>query len=163
MAPESILEGILPDFPFHEIALLYIKPTSSICLAYTVVSCLYTFFSHHIAFFFPILPHPPSLSSPSAVDPPRIIEHPRDMLNVTPGTNATFTVVASGLRLTYTWVEGDGEAISSNRGYVMVDGTLTIPIVSRSDTGSFHCLVSNAAGNVTSQSVNLTLSKLCTY
>ena len=84
------------------------------------------------------------------------------MLNVTPGTNATFTVIASGLRLTYTWMEGDGEALANNRGYVMVDGTLTIPIVSRSDAGSFHCLVSNAAGNVTSQSVNLTLGKLCT-
>ena len=99
----------------------------------------------------------------SAVDPPRIIEQPRDMLNVTPGTNATFTVVASGLRLTHTWMEGDGKALASNRGYVMVDGTLTIPIVSRSDTGSFRCLVSNAAGNVTSQSANLTLSKLCAY
>ena len=122
-----------------------------------------TSFSHHITFFFPILPHPPSLSSPSAVDPPMIIEHPRDMLNVTPGTNATFSVVASGQILTYIWMEGDGEALSSNRGYVMVDGTLTIPIVSRSDIGSFRCLVSNAAGNVTSQSANLTLSKLCTY
>ena len=92
-----------------------------------------------------------------------IIGQPRDMLNVTPGTNATFTVVASGLRLTYTWMEGDGKALSSDRGYVIVNGTLTVPIVSRSDNGSFRCLVSNAAGNVTSRSADLTLSKLCTY
>ena len=92
-----------------------------------------------------------------------IIGQPRDMLNVTPGTNATFTVVASGLRLTYTWMKGNGDPLSSNRGYVVVNGTLTIPIVSRSDTGSFRCLVSNPAGNVTSQPADLTLSKLCTY
>ena len=91
-----------------------------------------------------------------------IIEQPRDMFNVTPGTNATFTVIASGLRLTYTWIEGDGNPLS-NRRYVIVNGTLTIPIVSRSDTGNFSCLVSNQAGNVTSQSAELALGKLCTY
>ena len=85
------------------------------------------------------------------------------MFNVTPGTNATFTVVASGLRLTYTWMKGDGNPLSSDRVYVAVNGTLTIPSVSRSDNGSFRCLVSNPAGNVTSQSADLTLSKLCTY
>ena len=91
-----------------------------------------------------------------------ITEQPRDMLSVTPGTNATFTVVASGLRLTYTWMEGDGKPLS-NRRYVIVNGTLTISIVSRVDAGNFSCLVSNPAGNVTSQSADLTLSKLCTY
>ena len=92
-----------------------------------------------------------------------IIEHPHDMLNVTPGTNATFTVVASGLGLTYTWMEGDGKALSSNERYVTVNGTFTIRTVQRSDTGSYRCLVSNAAGNVSSHSADLTLSKLCTY
>ena len=91
-----------------------------------------------------------------------IIEHPQDMFNVTPGTNATFTVVAIGLRLTYTWMYGDGEPLS-NRRYVTVNGTLTIPIVQQTDTGSYRCLVTNEAGNATSQSANLTLSKLCTY
>ena len=91
-----------------------------------------------------------------------IIEHPQDMFNVTPGTNATFTVVASGLRLTYTWTEGDGKPLS-NRRYVTANGTLTIPIVEQSDTGSYRCLVSNEAGNVTSNSASLTLSKLCRY
>ena len=103
---------------------------------------------------------PPSHSSSSAVDPPMIIEHPQDMFNVTPGTNATFTVVAIGLRLTYTWMYGDGKPLS-NRRYVTVNGTLTIPIVEPSDTGSYRCLVTNEAGNATSRSANLTLSKLC--
>ena len=85
------------------------------------------------------------------------------MLNVAPGTNATFTVVASGLRLTYTWMEGDGNPLSSDRVYVAVNRTLTIPIVSRLDNGSFRCLVSNPAGNATSQSAELTIGKLCTY
>ena len=90
-----------------------------------------------------------------------IIEQPRDMFNVTPGTNATFTVVASGLRLTYTWMDGNGNPLSNR--YVIVNETLTISIVSRSDIGNFSCLVSNPAGNVTSQSAELTLGKLCTY
>ena len=102
---------------------------------------------------------PPSHSSSSAVDPPMIIEHPQDMFNVTPGTNATFTVVASGLRLTYTWMYGDGGPLS-NRRYVTVNGALTVSIVEQSDTGSYHCLVTNEAGSATSQSANLTLSKL---
>ena len=96
------------------------------------------------------------------MEPPTIIEQPRDMLNVTPGTNATFTVVASGLRLTYTWMDGNGNPLSNGR-YVIVNETLTISIVSRVDAGNFSCLVSNSAGNVTSQSAELTLGKLCTY
>ena len=116
--------------------------------------------SHHTSSS--LIPLPLSLSSSSTVYPPMITEQPRDMLSVTPGTNATFTVVASGLRLTYTWMEGDGKPLS-NRRYVIVNGTLTIPIVSRVDAGNFSCLVSNPAGNVTSQSAELTLSKLCTY
>ena len=102
---------------------------------------------------------PPSHSSPTAVDPPRIIEHPEDMFNVTPGTNVIFTVVAIGLRLNYTWMYGDGEPLS-NRRYVAVNGTLTISIVQPADAGSYRCLVTNEAGSVTSQSANLTLSKL---
>ena len=106
------------------------------------------------------VPLPPSPSSSSAVDPPMIIEHPQDMFNVTPGTNATFTVVASGPRLNYTWMYGNGKPLS-NRRYVTVNGTLTIPIVQQSDTGSYRCLVTNEAGSDTSRSANLTLSKLC--
>ena len=105
----------------------------------------------------------PSHSSSSAVDPPMIIEHPQDMFNVTPGTNAIFTVVASGSQLTYTWMYGDGEPLPSNRRYVTVNGTLTIPTVGQLDTGSYRCLVTNAAGNATSNSANLTLSKLCIF
>ena len=105
---------------------------------------------------------PPSHSSPTAVDPPRIIEHPEDMFNVTPGTNVIFTVVAIGLRLNYTWMYGDGGQLS-NRRYVPVNGTLTIPIVQQSDAGSYRCLVTNEAGSVISQSANLTLSKLCIF
>ena len=104
----------------------------------------------------------PSHSSSSAV-PPMIIEHPQDMFNVTPGTNAIFTVVANGSQLNYTWMYGDGEPLPSDRRYVTVNGTLTIPIVRQSDTGSYRCLVTNAAGNATSNSANLTLSKLCIF
>ena len=112
-------------------------------------------------------PHPPPLAHfplpllppPSAVDPPRIITQPLDMLNVIPGNDAVFIVTASGLRLNYTWMQ-NGSALPSDGRYMAVNETLTIRGVSVSDVGNYHCLVSNAAGSVTSNPARLTLSEL---
>ena len=110
----------------------------------------------------PLSPHPlPSTSSfLSAVDPPRIITQPVDMLNVIPGNNAVFTVAASGLRLTYTWMQNGSPLLSGGR-FVAADEMLTIQNVMPSDVGNYSCLVSNAAGNDTSNPAQLTLSELC--
>ena len=80
------------------------------------------------------------------------------MLNVIPGSNVMFTVVASGLRLTYTWMQ-NGSALPSDGRFVAINETLTIRDVSVSDVGSYSCVVSNAAGNDTSNPARLTLSE----
>ena len=82
------------------------------------------------------------------------------MLNVIPGNNAVFTVTASGLRLTYTWMQ-NGSALPSDGRFVAVNEMLTIQNVMPSDVGSYSCVVSNAAGNDTSDPASLTLSELC--
>ena len=81
------------------------------------------------------------------------------MLNIIPGNNAVFTVAASGLRLTYTWMQ-NGSALPSDRRFMAVNEMLTIQNVNVSDVGDYSCLVSNAAGNVTSNAARLTLSEL---
>ena len=107
-------------------------------------------------------PHP-SLSSPffpPAVDPPRITTQPQDRLNVIPDSVARFTVTASGLRLNYTWMQ-DGGALPNGGRFVTASEMLTIQNVNVSDAGSYSCVVSNAAGNDTSNSARLTLGELC--
>jgi len=71
-----------------------------------------------------------------------------------------FTVTASGLRLNYTWMQ-DGSALPSDSRFVAANEMLTIQNVMPSDVGSYSCVVSNAAGNDTSNSARLTLSELC--
>ena len=107
-------------------------------------------------------PHPlPSTSSfLSAVDPPRIITQPLDMLNIIPGNDAVFNVNASGLRLNYTWMQ-NGSALPSDDRFMAVNEMLTIQNVSVPDVGNYSCLVSNTAGNDTSNPARLTLSELC--
>ena len=81
------------------------------------------------------------------------------MFNIIPGNNAVFTVAASGLRLTYTWMQ-NGSALPSDRRFMPVNEMLTIQNVNVSDVGDYSCLVSNVAGNVTSNAARLTLSEL---
>ena len=93
------------------------------------------------------------------MDPPRITTQPQNRLNIIPGNNAIFTVAASGLRLTYTWMQNGGILLSGGR-FVAVNETLTIQNIMPSDAGSYSCVVSNAAGNDTSILASLTLSEL---
>ena len=95
----------------------------------------------------------------SAVDPPRITTQPLDMSNVIPGSTVMFTVAASGLRLTYIWMQ-NGSALSSDGRFVAANEILTIQSVMPSDVGSYSCVVSNPAGNDTSNPASLTLSEL---
>ena len=104
-------------------------------------------------------PTPPLLT----VDPPTIATQPQGMLNVIPGSNATFMVAATGLRLNYTWKQGDGSALCRCDKFVPDNNLLTIQNVQSSDVGSYYCVVSNAAGSVTSNSASLTLSELYIY
>ena len=126
------------------------KPTA--CVDHAITFLALILLSLPISF-----PSPPL--SLSAVDPPRIMTQPRDMLNVIPGNNAVFTVAAIGLRLTYTWMQ-NGSALPNDSRFMAVNETLTIQNVNVSDVGDYSCLVSNAAGNVTSITARLTLSEL---
>ena len=108
----------------------------------------------------PFFLHPSTSSFLSAVDAPNITAQPQNMLNVIPGNNAIFTVAASGLRLNYTWMQ-NGSPLPSDGRYMAVNEMLTIQNASVSDVGNYSCLVSNAAGNETSNPASLTLSELC--
>ena len=54
----------------------------------------------------------------------------------------------------------NGSPLHSDGRFVAADEMLTIQDVNVSDVGNYHCLVSNAAGNVTSNPARLTLSEL---
>ena len=93
------------------------------------------------------------------MDPPKIVTDPQDILNVIPGHNVTFSVIVAGLRLVYTWEQGDGSALPSDNRFVTNNEMFTIQNVMISDPNSYRCVVSNAAGNVNSNSATFTLSE----
>ena len=71
------------------------------------------------------------------------------------GVDVIFTVVASGPGLMYQWYR-DGDVLTDGLG---ISGTntssLTITSVQAGDAGSYHCVVSNAFGSVTSTAAAL--------
>jgi len=93
------------------------------------------------------------------VDPPTIVTNPQDVLNVIPGHSVVFSAMAAGLRLVYTWEQGDGSALPSDNRFVTNNEMLTIQNVMISDPNSYRCVVSNAAGSVNSSSATFTLSE----
>ena len=54
----------------------------------------------------------------------------------------------------------NGSALPNDSRFVAVNEMLTIQNVNVSDVGDYSCLVSNAAGNDTSNPARLTLSEL---
>ena len=94
------------------------------------------------------------------VAPPEIEFQPISIV-VGAGGNATFTVVASGEGLTFQWFGPGGVALidipEKTDGATMT--TLQIFNVQSRDDGSYRVQVSNAGGLVSSDSVNLTISK----
>ena len=84
---------------------------------------------------------------------------PQDVSSVIPGHNVTFSVTAVGVRLTYTWQLGDGSPLPSDNRFITINETLIILDVMLTDSNSYRCVVTNAVGNVTSNSANFTLSE----
>ena len=82
-----------------------------------------------------------------------ITGQPTSLLLILPGQSFTFTVVATGDSLVYRW-QKDGADISGANS-----ATYTIEAVAESDEGQYWCVVSNAAGNSTSATANLTVCK----
>jgi len=91
-----------------------------------------------------------------------VTTQPQDQRNIIPGRTVVFSVIASGLRLTFSWEQGNGTALPNDTRFMTNTNTLTIQNVMPSDAGSYRCVVSNAAGIVNSSAADLTLSELYT-
>ena len=75
------------------------------------------------------------------------------------GSNVTFSVEATGLRLSYIWQHTDEVPLTGDR-FIGVDSSeLTIKDVALGDAGLYVCVVSNGAGSVRSEGAMLTISK----
>ncbi|MDP4228141.1 MAG: immunoglobulin domain-containing protein, partial [Bacteroidota bacterium] len=73
------------------------------------------------------------------------------------GTNASFTVVASGTNLTYQWSK-DGVAMTdNNRISGSVSNTLVINNIVAADKAAYTCLVTGSCENINSTPANLTV------
>ena len=86
-----------------------------------------------------------------------IVVHPEDQLNIIDQSNATFTVTASGLALTYQW-QKDGTDISDSVDTYSGTNTATLIILSATedDSGKYRVRISNPAGSTLSNQANLT-------
>jgi hypothetical protein len=82
--------------------------------------------------------------------PPGITEQPQSR-TVQPGSNATFSVTATGAALTYQWHK-NGNPIPGATG-----ASLTLTNVQAADAGNYTVVVSNSAGSVTSSAAALRL------
>jgi hypothetical protein len=85
-------------------------------------------------------------------DPPFILSHPQS-ITVQAGRSAVFTVVASGINLSYQWYR-NGQAIANATGT-----QYTITTVVQADSGAqFRCEVTNQFGSITSASAMLSVT-----
>ena len=77
-----------------------------------------------------------------SVDPPKIIEHPNSQ-SVPTGSQATFTIEATGDDLTFQWQKNDND-VHNGSNYSGADtNTLSIQHVKKSHAGCYRCLVKN--------------------
>jgi hypothetical protein len=94
-----------------------------------------------------------TLTVTATVTAPQITAQPTNV-TVSAGSNATFTVTASGESLTFQWVENDTDTISG-----AVSATLTITSVTTAHNGkSYKCVVRNPHGTVTTISATLSVT-----
>ena len=94
-------------------------------------------------------------------DPPRITTHPVDVKDAVPGNQVEFTIQATGTQpLNYQWECKKGSDVERFPG--AKSSTLVISSVRKSNEGSYHCVVSNCAGNQTSEPAKLNIGKIQT-
>lgn len=92
------------------------------------------------------------LYSIGSVPPPTITQQPAN-LSVTEGEGAALSVVATGSgTLSYQWFRNDAPVTTGTQA------TLTFPVTSPGDTGTYYVKVSNAGGTTQSSSVTLTVN-----
>ena len=85
--------------------------------------------------------------------PPKIIIQPAPQELIIPGKSASFTITATGYKLSYQWWK-DGTDIPGANSH-----TYSIDDVAERYEGEYSCVVSNDADSVSSTPVNLTLCK----
>ena len=104
------------------------------------------------------------------VEPPRIITPPQELREVVGGKSARFSIQATGAEpLNYKWQwKPTGKSCASEewepcRAKWSSGATLTIPKVEKSNEGNYRCVVSNFAGDQTSNPAELTVGKNATF
>ena len=111
-----------------------------------------------------------SVSLAHVVEPPKIIVQPQELKDVVEGESAKFNIQASGTEpLNYDWQWKPAEKGSGSDKWQPCpanwsDGaTLNTPKVEKSNEGSYRCVVSNLAGEQTSNSAKLGVGKNLTF
>ena len=99
-------------------------------------------------------------------DPPRITRDPQNLKDALCGKPVTFTAEVTGTEpLNYQWewkqaIDDDGWQPCDGETFTGADSSrLTIPSVQKSTEGSYRCVVSNCAGNQTSNPAELSVGK----
>ena len=97
------------------------------------------------------------------MDPPVIISQPDDQSGIVTGNVIIFMVVVIGTELVYQWRK-DGNDLNEDSTYVGVN-TLTLIVlnVTMGEVGDYSCFISNDVGNITSNTAELMLWKLCIF
>ena len=90
------------------------------------------------------------------VELPQIIQQPANQLNVVPGTEVWFTVAATGEDLAYKWQRDGANLLEEGGVSGTTTNTLTITSVQKRDSGTYKCVVSNAAGGTSSNPAEYT-------
>ena len=99
-------------------------------------------------------------------EPPKITIHPRSLKEISPDKPVLFTVQATGtdpLSYHWQWNPTEEEEWQSCPAEWSDGATLTIPSVQKSNEGSYCCVVSNYAGNQTSNPAQLSVGKNPAY
>jgi autotransporter-associated beta strand protein len=103
-----------------------------------------------------------SSSATLAVDTLPVITIPPSNATIIQGGTTNFTIVASGPHLSYQW-QTNGVSIVDDANYIgSTASILTITNAIKADEGSYHCIVSNAAGSVTNTDVLLIIDPAIT-
>ena len=99
-------------------------------------------------------------------DPPRITRDLQNLKDALCGKPVTFTAEVTGTEpLNYQWewkqaIDDDGWQPCDGETFIGADSSrLTIPSVQKSTEGSYRCVVSNCAGNQTSNPAELSVGK----
>ena len=95
-----------------------------------------------------------------AVNPPIILENPKDQLGIQEGSAVMFSIIVVGIQLSFDWTFQNGTQLATDENYAGQNTSiLTIYSASQHVSASYQCQVSNAAGAVISHPARLSVCK----